>query len=244
MSQRTTRKHKDSSTHSSDNIGERKILLRNLNEHITCYLCGGYLVDATTITECLHTFCKSCIVSHIEDDQNECPKCNEEIHHSYPLQYLSFDRTMQDIVEKLVPNLKQSERNRQIEFCCKRNIPIPCEISVGKSAQDIDLMDNGKVQNYHRFDEQVSVFLHSSTCSLKHLKRPFLQCSVHATIKILKKFLAKNLGLGIHKHSQLDILCNDEILGKDHTLMFILVTRWRSKKPPLHLDYRPSIILV
>ena len=28
---------------------------------------------------------------------------------------------------------------------------------------------------------------------------------------------------------QVDILCNDELLGKDHTLKFIFVTRWRSK---------------
>jgi len=28
---------------------------------------------------------------------------------------------------------------------------------------------------------------------------------------------------------QVDILCNEEILGKDHTLKFISVTRWRIK---------------
>ena len=26
-----------------------------VNQHITCSLCAGYLIDATTITECLHT---------------------------------------------------------------------------------------------------------------------------------------------------------------------------------------------
>ena len=28
---------------------------------------------------------------------------------------------------------------------------------------------------------------------------------------------------------QVDILCNDELLGKDHTLKFVFVTRWRVK---------------
>lgn len=28
---------------------------------------------------------------------------------------------------------------------------------------------------------------------------------------------------------QVDILCNEEILGKDHTLKFVFVTRWRTK---------------
>ncbi len=32
-----------------------KIHLTDVNEFITCVLCKGYLIDATTITECLHT---------------------------------------------------------------------------------------------------------------------------------------------------------------------------------------------
>lgn len=36
---------------------ERKIKLKSLNPHITCKICNGYLIDATTVTECLHT-CK------------------------------------------------------------------------------------------------------------------------------------------------------------------------------------------
>lgn len=33
----------------------RKIKLWDINAHITCRLCNGYLIDATTVTECLHT---------------------------------------------------------------------------------------------------------------------------------------------------------------------------------------------
>lgn len=36
---------------------EKKIKLRILNNYITCRICRGYLIDATTVTECLHT-CK------------------------------------------------------------------------------------------------------------------------------------------------------------------------------------------
>ena len=42
---------------------------------------------------------------------------------------------------------------------------------------------------------------------------------------------------------QIDILCNDELLGKDHTLKFVYVTRWRFRDPPLRLQYRPKIDL-
>lgn len=34
---------------------EKRILLADVNQFITCELCKGYLIDATTITECLHT---------------------------------------------------------------------------------------------------------------------------------------------------------------------------------------------
>ena len=51
-------------------------------------------------------------------------------------------------------------------------------------------------------DEQVDIFLRNANCTLKPLKRPYLQCSVNATIKILKKYLAKNLGLGIQRYTE------------------------------------------
>lgn len=34
-----------------------KVYLKTVNPHITCNLCKGYLIDATTIVECLHS-CK------------------------------------------------------------------------------------------------------------------------------------------------------------------------------------------
>ena len=76
---------------------DRRCKLRELNEMITCKNCHGYLVDATTVTECLHTFCKSCIVKHLEDN-NTCPECEDVIHQSHPLDYIAYDRTLQDLV--------------------------------------------------------------------------------------------------------------------------------------------------
>ncbi len=98
---------------------DRRCKLRELNEMITCKICQGYLVsqdrltldnqffltltlsqvDATTVTECLHTFCKSCIVKHLEDS-NTCPECDDVIHQSHPLDYIAYDRTLQDLVSQ------------------------------------------------------------------------------------------------------------------------------------------------
>lgn len=37
-------------------------------------------------------------------------------------------------------------------------------------------------------------------------------------------------------------MCNDEILGKDHTLKFIYVTKWKDKEMPMKLNFRPRLI--
>lgn len=52
--------------------------------------------------------CKSCLVKHLEEYKT-CPTCKIIIHQSHPLQYISYDRTLQDVVYKLVPNLQQGK---------------------------------------------------------------------------------------------------------------------------------------
>ncbi|XP_020621016.1 polycomb complex protein BMI-1-A-like [Orbicella faveolata] len=84
----------------------RSMKLQDLNAHIMCVLCGGYLVDATTIVECLHSFCRSCIVKYLQTSYH-CPVCDVEVHKTKPLLHIRPDRTLQDIVFKLVPGLYQ-----------------------------------------------------------------------------------------------------------------------------------------
>lgn len=236
---------------------ERRIRLKTLNPHITCKICRGYLIDATTVTECLHTFCKSCLVKHLEDN-NTCPSCEIVIHQSHPLQYISYDRTMQDIVFKLVPSLQSNEIKREREFYKKRGLPYPknalglnIQASNGEKEHSNSAQASSSKEedaNYHRADEQVNILLESqsnaqSNGTLKPMRRKFIRCSAQATITHLKKFIAKKLYNNLDKYKEVDILCNEEILGKDHTLKFVCVTRWRFKDPPLKLFYRPRIDL-
>lgn len=98
------------------------IKLSDLSEFICCPICHGYLIDATTVSECLHTFCRTCIVTHVKNNHNDCPKCNTIIHERRPMDYIMYDRTKQDIVYKLVPQLYIAELNR------KMAVPELCEI--------------------------------------------------------------------------------------------------------------------
>jgi len=251
---------------------DRKCQLRTLNEMITCKICHGYLVDATTVTECLHTFCKSCIVKHLEDS-NICPECEDVIHQSHPLNYIAFDRTMQDLVYKIVPDLEDDEYKRERKFYSDRGLPCPKDLALEQESEEKKAAeaeaamtpDANTNMDFHRFDEQVNLLLECQDKSATaaeaegggagtnatptpntntknadlHLKRKFIRCSSLATVNHLKKYIAKKLLTSMDKYKDIDVMCNNEPLYKDHTLKFVYVTRWRTKDPPLKLQYFP-----
>ncbi|XP_060533728.1 polycomb group protein Psc-like [Cylas formicarius] len=90
-----------------------KIKLNEINRYLSCYLCKGYLIDATTISECLHSFCRSCIIKFLEEN-SYCPVCEVIINKAKP--NLKLDKTLQDIVYKLVPELFVKEMTRRKIF--------------------------------------------------------------------------------------------------------------------------------
>jgi hypothetical protein len=49
-------------------------------------------------------------------DNTDCPKCHNQIHQSHPSHYVAFDRTMQDLVYKLVPGMQNDEQRRREQF--------------------------------------------------------------------------------------------------------------------------------
>nr|KJB42217.1 hypothetical protein B456_007G142500 [Gossypium raimondii] len=70
---------------------------------MTCPLCNKLLRDATTISECLHTFCRKCIYVKIEDEELECcPICNIDLG-CVPLEKLRPDHNLQDVRSKIFP---------------------------------------------------------------------------------------------------------------------------------------------
>lgn len=58
-----------------------KISLDAVHPYITCSLCEGYLIEATTIVECLHTYCHSCLMKHLTTEK-VCPQCKMSINKS------------------------------------------------------------------------------------------------------------------------------------------------------------------
>ncbi|OUC49855.1 zinc finger, C3HC4 type [Trichinella nativa] len=220
----------------------RKVLLRSLNPYITCYVCKGYLIDATTVTECLHAFCKTCLLNHLSTNVT-CPKCEIVIHQSHPTNYIMPDRSLQDIVYKLVPNLFRSEfsfsknifirfiifhldeMERREAFHKKHGLPFDNPLNITES--DANASSSSANENYHRLDEHVTVWLRPDH-TMEPIKCPFICCSWQTTVAHLKKLLAKTIYGDLARFKDFDILCNHEIMGKDHSMKFIYRTRWRN----------------
>ena len=55
---------------------------RILNPHLVCTLCMGYYKDACTIIECLHTFCRGCILRHFKESQGGTRLSDAAPHHT------------------------------------------------------------------------------------------------------------------------------------------------------------------
>ncbi|XP_050265370.1 E3 ubiquitin protein ligase DRIP2-like isoform X2 [Quercus robur] len=74
---------------------------------MTCPLCNKLFRDATTISECLHTFCRKCIYDKISEEELECcPICNTDLG-CVPLEKLRPDHSLQDVRAKIFPSKRR-----------------------------------------------------------------------------------------------------------------------------------------
>ncbi|KAJ4891344.1 E3 ubiquitin protein ligase DRIP2 [Raphanus sativus] len=81
---------------------------------MTCPLCDNLLRDATTISECLHTFCRKCIYEKITEDEIECcPVCDIDLGGA-PLEKLRPDHILQDLRAKIFTPKRKRERAPEV----------------------------------------------------------------------------------------------------------------------------------
>ncbi|XP_076298907.1 uncharacterized protein LOC143217983 isoform X2 [Lasioglossum baleicum] len=219
----------------SGQSGGHRLRLSKLNDQLTCKLCGGYFIDATTIIECLHSFCRSCIVKYLENNKY-CPICEVQVHKSKPLLNIRPDHTLQDIVYKLVPGCYQNEMRCRREFYSKH--PEACAQTASPEAK-------GEPTESHIYspDESLSLSLEYFSpskdvkeISVKPFLRRYLRCPAAVTIFHLQKLIRAKYGLtDAHR---VDVMYKEEPLHSSYTLMDVMyIYHWR-RKVPLHLSYR------
>ncbi|XP_042513522.1 E3 ubiquitin protein ligase DRIP2 [Macadamia integrifolia] len=80
-----------------------KVRRATLAECMTCPLCHKLLRDATTISECLHTFCRKCIYEKLTDEEVDCcPICKIDLG-CVPVEKLRPDHNLNDVRSKIFP---------------------------------------------------------------------------------------------------------------------------------------------
>lgn len=215
----------------------QRTLLGEVNEHITCPLCRGYYIDATTIVECLHSFCRSCIIKHLQV-KSYCPVCEMMINSAKP--NIKLDKALQDIVYKLVPGLFQKEMERRQQFYASRPGPAASATPEqrGEDTERIIFSPEDVISfslEYADLTDADSISSKSSDSNepqpTSATSRRYLQCPAVVNINHLKKFLSMKFDIDSTQFA-IDILYKRVSLPDYYTLMDIAyIYNWKRNEP-------------
>uniref|UniRef100_A0A8W7PZ46 RING-type domain-containing protein n=1 Tax=Anopheles coluzzii TaxID=1518534 RepID=A0A8W7PZ46_ANOCL len=210
-----------------------RVKLGSVHPCITCHLCKGYLIDATTIVECLHSFCHSCIMKHLRTEQY-CPQCEMMINKAKP--NIKPDATLQAIVYKLVPRLYENELRRRRAFY--RLHPEMATVATPEQ--------RGEDTEYLIFspNEKISLSLEYAEKELAEdneelLKAKYLLCPAVFSIALLKKFIIYKYGIS-ERQFCVEIMYKVKtiILPDYYTLMDVAYIYTWKRDAPMKYYYR------
>uniref|UniRef100_A0A3Q3EIS1 Polycomb group RING finger protein 6 n=2 Tax=Labrus bergylta TaxID=56723 RepID=A0A3Q3EIS1_9LABR len=183
-----------------------------------------FLIDATTITECLHTFCKSCIVKHFFYS-NRCPTCSIIVHQSQPLYNVRPDRQLQDIVFKMVPFLEEREKSQMVNFYKSRGLEVPKPVGISPPGPVVLKRQKKESVPQSLFtippELDVSLLLEfvgaeEGINDYKPLERRYVRVSGEATIRHVELFIRRMMALS--PTCQVDVVCGDHLLNHYQSL--------------------------
>ncbi|KAJ8014198.1 hypothetical protein DPEC_G00037760 [Dallia pectoralis] len=207
-----------------DSEDEPELPLNQFYPYIRCALCCGFLIDATTITECLHTFCKSCIVKHFFYS-NRCPNCSIVVHQTQPLYNIRPDRQLQDIVYKMLPHLEEMERTRMFDFYKQRGLDVPKTVMASPVVPHKTQKQRRELlpQSVFTIPAELDVSLQlefvgaeEGIDNYKPLERRYVRVSGEATVRHVELFIRRKMELS--PTCQVDVVCGDHLLDRYQSL--------------------------
>ncbi|XP_037089296.1 polycomb complex protein BMI-1-like [Pollicipes pollicipes] len=213
---------------------QRAVGVADLTPHLVCTLCGGYYIDATTIVECLHTFCRSCILRHLEASIY-CPAltCDVMIHRTKGAVSLRPDTTLQSIVYKTVPGLYRDEMGRRQQFYRDKPGADPDLTPIMKGAQE------EASSRFYAPDDTIDVRIQYASHSVEEVVPVrYLRCPAGLPLAVLKKFLYQKYRFT--DNLQMELIHGRKVLPLDVTLLDVAyIVNW-SRKSALKLLFRVS----
>nr|KAF7392278.1 hypothetical protein H0235_017277 [Vespula pensylvanica] len=244
---------------SMETCEKEKPLVKDLNEHIVCPLCRGYLVDATTLTECLHSFCRGCIVRRLSNGARLCPVCN--VSASPPL---LPDPRLQRLVYLVVPGLFRSEleRRRHFRLVNPQCPPLPSPFGALELTLDDfvslslrELTDSKDEET--RGERSVASAVEEKGNEETSVREPttrYLKCPAAVTVRHLVRLLTlkrgwEEMNSGVNTANRIEMTCEDyngdprgrrkpDVLEMSWTLLDLACIFGWKKEAPLKLFYR------
>ncbi|XP_036345139.1 protein suppressor 2 of zeste [Rhagoletis pomonella] len=222
----------------------KTLKVREFNELLSCSLCEGYLINPTTVDNCLHTYCRSCIVQHLLGEAC-CPQCKiagggKQIN----VTNLKSDDVLRALIFKLVPGLYQKERERALHFRATQHNGQ--QKTDDDEAVSIDSCEQDTIEeNFFAPTEPISLSLEyhpallegCSTSQIPPVR--YLQCPAGVKIRHLKRFLCSKFGIDPEsKRIEVEVIYEDEVLPNDFTLMDVgYCYNWK-RHAPMKFTYR------
>ncbi|XP_064630654.1 polycomb group RING finger protein 3-like [Lineus longissimus] len=217
----------------------RTIRLTDINPFITCQLCCGYLINAVTIVECLHTFCHSCLVKHFYVHL-KCPACDILVHPTNPMANVKYDQLKQEIVSKLLPSLLTEEEERERKFYISKGLPVPQKEDLSKKTNEPTSEEKKKVRPKERH-RLVSLVLEFEGCGTgvdrcRPLSKRFIRVTSNATVQNVQHFIRKKHNLS--DNCQIKVCCDMYELNEELSLEYIRQTLFDDQECIIPLQYR------
>ncbi|XP_052248983.1 uncharacterized protein LOC127856863 isoform X2 [Dreissena polymorpha] len=212
-----------------------------LNQYLTCGLCRGYLYEASTITECMHTFCKNCIVRHCMEVSLHCPVCSILIHPTDPFVHIRLDRMIQDIVYKILPSVADTEIRNIEKFYEAHPEVEPKDIQDPPPKPRVSPRDKD-VPHPQCEPALISLVLEADGPEAAHvdkLEKKFVRVVGTATVDNVCHFLRKKLNL--HEQKQVELYCCGDSMSRETcTLQDIHDRFYTDQENLILLQYRIS----
>ncbi|XP_063120441.1 polycomb group RING finger protein 2-like [Rattus norvegicus] len=218
-----------------------QIKIMELNPHLMCALYGGYFINTTTIVECLHSFCKTFIVRYLETNKY-CPMCDVQVHKTGPLLSIRSDKTLQDIVYKLVSGLFKDVMKGRRDFYAAYPLT---EVPNGSNNDHVEILEQekGALGDNEIVSLSIKLYREAKKSLVENGDEDkektgvlFLRCPAVMTFMHLAKFLCNEMD--VPSKYKVEILYEDKPLKEYYTLMDIAYIYPWQRNGPLPLKYR------
>lgn len=185
-----------------------------LQECFTCPVCKEVFQEPYTIVECMHTFCRACIESQVEEEcnVNECPVCGERLGYTpFKSGEVKFDVLLAEVSKKIFVNEsdkemaeKQWKMEEERRFAARQEVMgMLARQAIAPERANLEWHGKRPARFEHNGGDRHLVHNGKRVCVLlaptfesriRFLKHPFVVLGEHTTVKELKAYVSGVLG--------------------------------------------------